>query len=78
MSMSIPAIAAVDIMMRIESEDQEIMMMIEDHDTTGDMMRMRRKTESEEGGIAVKSVTRIEDVDVIVMIEGTVFDDSIQ
>lgn len=75
--MIIQVIVVVDTMMRIESEDQGIMMMIEDHDIAGDMMRMTR-IESEEGGITVKNDTRIEDVDVIVMIEDTVFDDSIQ
>lgn len=77
MSMIIPAIVAVGTMMKIESGDQGTMMMIENHDITDDMMRMTR-IESEEGGITVKNDTRIEDVDVIVMIEDTVFDDSIQ
>lgn len=72
MSMTIPAIVAVDTMMRIESEDQEIMM-IENLDIGG-MMRMMR-IEREEGGITVKTDMMIEDVDVIVMIEDTVYDD---
>lgn len=72
MSMTIPAIVAVDTMMRIESEDQEIMM-IENQDIGG-MMRMMR-IEREEGGITVKTDTMIEDLDVIVVIEDTVYDD---
>lgn len=70
--MTIPAIAVVDTMMRIESEDQEIMT-IENQDIGG-MMRMTR-IEREEGGITVKTDMMIEDVDVIVMIEDTVYDD---
>ena len=71
--MNTPVIAAVDTMMRIESEDQGITMMIEYQDT-GDMMRMM-KIEREEGGITVKNDMMIEDVDVIVMIEDIVFGD---